>query len=233
LRIYRLVLVEPEGKINMGFILRLCKNFSVEDICVVNPQFDIRDEEVIEFSAKASDFIEKVKVARSLQECLKGAKIVVCTTAKARKETDLLRQSMPPQVLHSLLPSTGVTALVFGRESVGLRRSELRECDIVSTLETGAEYNVLNLSHAVAIYLYELRRAEAPYTAGVYEECSDRSLKSLRRVLRELEALTGDVRGVQALKNVIFRSGPRKPECRALYKFLKKMRYRLMKEGPH
>ncbi|RLG78691.1 MAG: hypothetical protein DRO10_02325, partial [Thermoprotei archaeon] len=74
-----------------------------------------------------------------------------------------------------------------------------------------------------------LRRTEAPYTAGVYEECSDRSLKSLRRVLRELEALTGDVRGVQALKNVIFRSGPRKPECGALYKFLKKLKYRLMK----
>ncbi|MEM3131393.1 MAG: TrmH family RNA methyltransferase, partial [Sulfolobales archaeon] len=47
----RLVLVEPEGRMNFGQILRLSRNFGIDDICVVNPKFDIGDKEVIDFAA--------------------------------------------------------------------------------------------------------------------------------------------------------------------------------------
>ena len=229
MRKLRLVLVEPEGKINMGFIIRLCKNFSIEDICVVNPAFSLDDPEIVEFSAKASDYLKKIRLEKNLEKCLKGSKVIVCTTSKSRYESDLLRQGVSPHVLSHILPSDGIVSLVFGRESVGLRRSELKTCDIVSKIETGSPYNVMNLSHAIAIYLYELslRSRKAPKT--LESECSERSLKSIRRVLKDLEEITGDWRGVAALKNAIFRSNPRKPECGALYKFLKKIKYRLMK----
>jgi len=119
------VLVEPEGKINMGFIIRLCKNFSIEDICVVNPAFSLDDPEIVEFSAKASDYLKKIRLEKNLEKCLKGSKVIVCTTSKSRYESDLLRQGVSPHVLSHILPSDGIVSLVFGRESVGLRRSEL------------------------------------------------------------------------------------------------------------
>ncbi len=226
----RLVIVGPEGKINMGFIIRLAKNFSVDDICVVKPQFDITDPEVIEFSAKASDYVKKVRVAERLDDCIEGSKVVVCTTAKSRYESDVLRQGIPPNLLPYVLPKTGVVSLVFGRESVGLTRDELLKCDIISTLETGSEYNVLNLSHAVAIYLYELSKGSVGWPP-LESECSEQSLSSIRKVLEELKELTGEERGVVALRHAIFRSGLRKPECGAIYRLLKKIKYGLLRNG--
>lgn len=221
----RLVIVEPEGRINMGFILRLAKNFEVDEICVVNPQFQINDPEVIEFSAKGADLIGKVIVRNSLSECLEGVKLSVCTTAIADPESDVLRHGIQPEVLRYVIPHDGVLALVFGRESVGLRRDELRECDIVSTLETGSEYNVLNLSHAVAIYLYEVRKTLINQRVKPGYECSEDVLKAIRRELSSLSIALNDEKGVRALRNLIFRSAPRAAECSALYRLLKSLRY--------
>ena len=56
----RVVLVEPEGRINFGFVLRLARNFSVQDICVVKPKFDLKDPEVLEFAAGGVEAVEFV-----------------------------------------------------------------------------------------------------------------------------------------------------------------------------
>ncbi|PUA32171.1 MAG: hypothetical protein B7O98_05730 [Zestosphaera tikiterensis] len=221
----RLVIVEPEGRINMGFIFRLAKNFEVDEICIVNPQFHINDPEVIEFSAKGADLIEKAIIKNSLSECLEGVKLSICTTAIADPESDVLRHGVQPEVLPYIIPYDGVLALVFGRESVGLKREELKECDVVSTLETGSEYNVLNLSHAVAIYLYEVKKALINQRVKPRYECSEDVLKAIRRELSNLSIALNDEKGVRALKNLIFRSAPRAAECGALYKLLKSLRY--------
>jgi tRNA/rRNA methyltransferase len=49
-----------------------------------------------------------------------------------------------------------VLALLFGPEDRGLLNEELVHCDLVVSIPTSAAYPVLNLSHAVAIVLYEL-----------------------------------------------------------------------------
>jgi len=79
----RLVLVEPEGRINFGYILRLCRNFGIGDICVVKPKFDLRDPEVLNFAAGGANLVESVKVLESLEECLRGVDYSICTTAVA------------------------------------------------------------------------------------------------------------------------------------------------------
>jgi TrmH family RNA methyltransferase len=52
----------------------------------------------------------------------------------------------------------GNVGLVFGREDYGLYNEELARCDVVCTVPTSPEYPVMNLSHAVAVLLYELNR---------------------------------------------------------------------------
>ena len=53
-------------------------------------------------------------------------------------------------------------ALVFGREDRGLSNDELLQAGKILRLESSADYASLNLSHAVAICLHELRRNPAP-----------------------------------------------------------------------
>ncbi len=228
----RLVLVGPEGRINLGFILRLARNFGIDDVCVVNPQFDLSEPEIKEFAARGAELLGNVVVKSSIEECLSNVKLSICTTSIADLESDVLRQSLPPYLLSYVLPKTGKVALVFGRESVGLKREELSKCDLVSTLDTGTDYNVLNLSHAVAIYMYEVLRASVgeSYEAS---ECDEDVLRALRRELEELGSLLDDEKGIRALRNILFRANPRNPECGALYRVLKKIVFQLKQRNSH
>ncbi|MEM4485722.1 MAG: TrmH family RNA methyltransferase [Zestosphaera sp.] len=225
-RSVRLVVVGPEGRINMGFILRLARNFGVSDLCVADPQFSVDDPEVREFAARGAELLGSIMVKSSVEECLSGVRLSICTTSIGSLESDVLRQSLPPHLLKYVLPKSGTVALVFGRESVGLRREELEKCDLVSSLDTGTDYNILNLSHAVAIYLYEVFREPLAELHGG-GECGDDVLKALRREMEELAVMVGEERGVRALKNLVFRANPRNPECGALYKLLKKVLFQL------
>ncbi|ABU81311.1 TrmH family RNA methyltransferase [Ignicoccus hospitalis] len=149
----RLVLVEPEGKINFGFILRLCKNFEVDEIVAVRPKFDVRDEEVLTFAANGRDYVDKVKVVDDYKEALEG--LVVCTSAKV-SSADPLRDFVLPWELKEKFGEPERLTLVFGRESVGLTREELKECDALLHVPASPQYPVMNLSHAVAVVLWEV-----------------------------------------------------------------------------
>ena len=51
-------------------------------------------------------------------------------------------------------------ALVFGRENYGLYKEELALCEVTLTIPTNPDYPILNLSQAVGIVLYEIKRKE-------------------------------------------------------------------------
>jgi len=217
----RLVLVEPEGRVNFGYILRLCRNFGVGDICVVRPKFDLRDPEVLSFAAGGASLVDSVRVSESLEECLRGVDYSVCTTAVAGASDDYLRQAVSPWAIPLLVPRGSKVALVFGRESVGLTRAELASCDLISTLVTPSDYNVLNVSHAVAVYLYELSRALTT-EAVVGERCSSDYVRVLMKYVESLgTALKLSQDEVSAVKHSVAKAMLTKPECRALYKLLK------------
>ncbi|MCD6340946.1 MAG: RNA methyltransferase [Desulfurococcales archaeon] len=230
MRSFRLVLVEPEGKINFGFILRLARNFNISDICVVRPRFDLTDSEVLEFAAGGAEAAKYCRVCENIDECLEDVRVSICTTSKVGSEKDVLRQGVPINALRYVLPSEGVIAIVFGRESVGLTREELSKCDIISTIPLKSEYNVMNLSHAVALYLYELSRTESPenqkLTVGA--ECNKNTFKAILGLVREISTASDEPEEVFiALRHVLARASLTKPECSILYRFLKKLAYEL------
>ncbi len=221
MRRVKVVVVEPEGKINMGFIIRLAKNFSVDELCVVSPKFPLNDPEVIEFSAKASDYLNNVRVEKELRSCLEGASLIVCTTSKGDSRRDTLRTGVPPSLLREIAGTYENIAVVFGRESVGLTRKELKYCDIISSVNTGGEYNVLNLSHAVALYLYELKVKGK--NKGEEIPCNIHTLEAIRYLVTSIGKQLKNERGAIALKHVLFRGGLQRSECGAIYKLLKEI----------
>lgn len=150
----RVVLVEPEGEINVGFIARLIENFCVDEFYIVNPKINITDAR--RFAARASHILDKVVIVNTLNEALKGIELSGCTSAKVGSAGDYLRHSVSIEKFVELALCYKSVALVFGRESVGLTRNELRQCDLVVYIPTSPKYPALNVSHAVAIALYEL-----------------------------------------------------------------------------
>lgn len=216
----RIVLVEPEGRMNFGQVLRLSRNFGIDDICVVNPKFDIHDHEVVEFAAGGSVLLEKVRVVDNLGKCLEGVDISICTTSIAGSPDDPLRQAVSPRAIRWLVPPGSKIALVFGRESVGLTRSELSTCSLVSTLITPSDYNVLNLSHAVALYLYEVLGPAESLVVG--ERCAGDYMEIVVSYIEKLGSAYGMSRDeVASLKHILNKAALTKVECRVLYKFLK------------
>jgi len=225
----KIVLVEPEGKINMGFILRLARNFKVDDICVVNPKFNISDEEVVNFAARGSELINLVKVVNSLEECLSDSEVSVCTTALYDIDSDILRQSISLKHLVNILPTNASVALVFGRESVGLTRDELRKCDLVMTIDISSDYNVLNLSHAVAIILYELSSHTHKERLVLGELYSKEGLNYIIRYVRGIATLAdiSDVDVEVLFKHILNKALITKAEGKELYRFFKSIYYLL------
>lgn len=216
----RIVLVEPEGRMNFGQVLRLSRNFGIDDICVVNPKFDIHDPEVVDFAAGGSTLLGKVKVVDNLEKCLEGVSISICTTSIAGSSDDPLRQAVSPRAIRWLVPPGSKIALVFGRESVGLTRSELSACSLVSTILTPSDYNVLNISHAVALYLYEILGPAESLVIG--ERCLEDYMEIVVAYIEKLGSAYGMSRDeIASLKHILNKAALTKVECRVLYKFLK------------
>ncbi len=157
----KVVIVGIEGEINLGFIVRLCKNFAVDELALVDPKVDPWSNEVARFAARGADYLQsgKMKVYRSLDEALKGVGLSACTSAIVGMEGDILRRAIELEEFVNLAKRYESIAVVFGRESVGLTRDEISKCDLLVHIATNPEYPTLNLSHAVAIVLYALYKA--------------------------------------------------------------------------
>ena len=211
----RVVLVEPERQGNVGGIARAMKNFGLSELYIVNPKEGIGDE-ARAYASHAVDVLESSVIVDSLEEALKGVNYVVGTTAKpAKSPSNLRRIAIFPEELARKLASApeGVTAILFGRESVGLLNRELDLCDVVVTIPASPQYPVLNVVTAAAIIFYEIYKATRCEGGRVsYARPADRMVveAALRHFRGLMEAI--GLKGsrleltVSALKNVMGRS---------------------------
>jgi tRNA/rRNA methyltransferase len=156
---FRIVLVEPEYELNVGAVARAMKNFGFSDLCIVNPKCNPTGFDAIKYSKHAREILEGAKISRSLGAATKGCKFSVGTTGVLyRHWGETFRTPISLRDLRRKLAGQkeGKIALVFGNEGVGLSEKHISSCDLIVTIPTNKEYPALNLSHAVAIALYEL-----------------------------------------------------------------------------
>ncbi len=149
---WSVILVEPENPGSIGFIARAMKNFGVEKLVLVNP---CKITSMTRARAMHSfDVVENARVVKTFTEAINGFDEVIATSAKTSTDRNTTRAYLTPKEL-AQHRGQGNYALVFGRESRGLTSSEIRKCDLNIHIETPG-YPVLNLTHSVAIVLYEL-----------------------------------------------------------------------------
>ncbi len=162
----RTILVEPKNEENIGAVARVLKNFGSSALYLVNPT-DIGDKTVA-VASHAYDVLRACEIVGSIEEAIENSVIVAGTTSKHSISVNkhLRIPFFSPQQLKEKVKRVGadkgkdnsskVVSILFGREDTGLGNEELKHCDIVVCIPTSPEYPVMNLSHAVAVVLYEL-----------------------------------------------------------------------------
>lgn len=102
--------------------------------------------------------MDQVKIYSSLEEAVsQDHHYVIGTTGKTGKEREAVGIDELGKIAR-VFSSGNRVLLVFGRESTGLHQSELLHCDYTLKINLPGDYPILNLSHAVAIVLYEIQR---------------------------------------------------------------------------
>ncbi len=149
--------MEPKISGNIGAIARLCQNFNVDKLVLIAPQIDHKNSEAMQRAKHSHKYLEDAKIYESLENIRDKYSFLVGTSAKAGRTYNVRRQPVYPWELEEMLVvNEGKIGLVFGREDRGLSNEELLICDFLVNIPVPAKFKVMNISHAVAVVLYEV-----------------------------------------------------------------------------
>lgn len=155
------VLVEPAEGGNVGACARVMANFGFSDLRLVRPAFDARVARTL--AVHARPVLERAARFDTLAQAIADAQLVFGTSARLRDNPERRPFLAPPAFAERLRAAEQErVALVFGPERTGLTNPELALCHELIRIPADGGYPVLNLSHAVAVLLWEIRREHAP-----------------------------------------------------------------------
>ena len=141
--------------INVGYISRVMKNFGLKSLYLIDSNFNIQDSLI--FSSHGADIIKKAKTT-NWKTMAKNFDLIIGTSAiHSDNVNNISRTTISLKELNRKLTQfSGNICIVLGRDTTGLTNNELRLCDLIVTIDTGTNYQTLNISHALSIILYEL-----------------------------------------------------------------------------
>ncbi|WP_323171840.1 RNA methyltransferase [Natrialba sp. PRR66] len=144
---------------NVGTIARAMKNFGFSDLLLVDPPELDPDGEAYGFAGHAREDVLPNATELSFDELVSSYHTIGCTAVTNEDDRSHIRFpfSTPAELADRLPTVDAPTALVFGRERVGLTNEELARIDEICSIPANEEYPVLNLGQAATVTLYELR----------------------------------------------------------------------------
>ena len=192
------VLVRPEVPGNIGAIARSMLNFGYNDLRLVASKCDLDSDEVRKRAKHASTVLSSSRSFSTWDEAVADCSMVIGTSGKRETGERVVFRSLmsPEEVIRRTSNRQGEkVALVFGPEGVGLTQEELASCDILSTLATWEGYPILNLSHAVTLFLHAFHSSRLLDPDPKDQGIQDHTVK--------LESLDPELRRalIQAMKN--------------------------------
>jgi len=230
-----IILIEPRKSGNLGAVCRAMKNFGFNRLIAVNPRCKVNSLEARKRSKHANDVLKKVKVVSS--KYLDRFDYLIGTTARLGTDYNISRNPITPEQLGKKLceiDSEKVNiGIVFGRENNGLTNEEIERCDFTVTIPTNKKYAVMNLSHSVAIVLYELVKKRndnvISHIRPALKEEKQIALNRIDDILKKIEFSTPEKVDTQRKlwKKLIGKSFLGRREAFALLGFLRKLNEKL------
>ena len=156
----KVILVEPNGSLNVGSIARLCSNFAVDELRIISPRCNIFSLEAKKMALKGQIYLDNCKIFDNLEDAIFDCDLVIasCGRIDVGKNSffvsfeDISRWIFSFEKINNL-------AIIFGREDRGLTNNELLLANKTFNITTSKDNPSLNLSHAVSIVLYELSKS--------------------------------------------------------------------------
>lgn len=197
----RVVLVRPQVAGNLGATARVMRNMGLSELVLVAPVADPADPKARQLSTHGEEILDRVRIVGELKEAVADCVLVAGTSARTggpvRRQSVGPPDKVMPHVVAAL--ASGPVALVFGPEPSGLRNDEVTRCHYLIHIPVDPTYPALNLAQAVAICLYELRRAwlqrtgeERASSAVAPFAAQERMFEHLRFALEEIHFLYGE-----------------------------------------
>jgi len=207
-------------------------NFDVSELYLVDPIVSPLDGEAKIWAVNARGTLERAKVVENVEEAVGDCAVVAATTAqpgpKMIRRTPITPREFAEQ-FGRYWTSDDCVAVLFGREPSGLTNKELELADITITIPTSPQYPPMNLSHSVAVILYELYMQKVGRKGFRICPPAAHSLDLADRIFRDLVNRVGrrnPVETFNAWQAVLRRGARTDKEVRAVLGVLSEVRKR-------
>ena len=186
----KVILVEPNGPLNVGSVARLCSNFDVDELRIVSPKCDIFSLQAKKMALKGQKFLDKCRIFYNLENAINDCDLVLASCGRIDVSKDSFFESSE-DIFNWMISFKKINnlAIIFGREDSGLTNDELLLANKTFNIPTSKNNPSLNLSHAVSIALYELNKTSKKNTNQELEVFNLASSKQIHDSFLEIEEL--------------------------------------------
>lgn len=150
------ILVRPQGPLNIGSVCRTLMNFGFSRLRLVAPCRGYRGLQAKKMALGAFPVLETAQIFPDLASALHDIHSAFGTTRRFGKYR---KNFFPPATAAARIRETDDQtrcALVMGPEDTGLETKDLDLCQHFITIPTHDAYPSMNLSHALSVLLYEI-----------------------------------------------------------------------------
>jgi len=152
----RIVLVRPQGMMNIGSVARAMKNFGLRELALVDPASPPLHPDALVMAVRAHDILENALVVPHAAEAIADCTWVIGTTRRRGKGREGIIDARQMAAEIADIAQQNKVAVVFGPEDRGLSNRDLDLCQRVVTIPAHDEYGSLNLAQAVMVMCYEI-----------------------------------------------------------------------------
>lgn len=162
----RIVLVKTQHPGNIGSTARAMLTMGLAELVLVSPD-RFPHPQARMTAAHAGPVIDGARVVGTLAEAVADCGWVIASSARPRHLGDEPLRPWDAAARAVSMAAQAKVAVVFGCERTGLTNEELDFCHAVTMIPANPGYSSLNLSQAVQVMAYELRKAALPDVPAV------------------------------------------------------------------
>jgi tRNA/rRNA methyltransferase len=237
----RIVLVGTHYAGNLGSTARAMRNFGMNDLVLVAPYVSPNDLEARRLATHGLPLLDSARVVADLSEAISDCILVLATSAIKEGVIRHTVAGTPVERFPAFVEAmaSGPVALVFGPEPHGLSNAEIMQCHGLIHIPVDPEFSSLNLAQAVAICLYEVRKAFFLAKSGPEPEIIskrdqlanaadlERMFDHLRQGLEGIHYVYGQKGDalMHAMRTLIVRAGPTGRDVRMLHGLARQLLY--------
>jgi tRNA/rRNA methyltransferase len=199
----RIVLVRPQFAGNIGAVARIMRNMGLDDLVLVAPEANRDERQARQLSTHGEEILDRSRIVAELEAAVADCVLLAATSARVgglfRRQSVVSPEASAKEMIDAL--SAGPVALVFGPERTGMTDAEVTRCHHLIHIPAADDYPALNLAQAVAICVYELRRAwlrhngdfplSHPQPIAAFAD-QERAFENLRIALEQVHFLFGE-----------------------------------------